>query len=128
MVIALRGLEIASLKVGEAIRIVGSRDALQPDELPNFPHIEPGQAGRHGTVDQELLLRNEYLAAENRILKAKLKGRVRFSDAERAVWSEISYSRLATGPQFGHRPSSGQEARSTRGQFATSRKTLRPSR
>ena len=24
-----------------------------------------------GTVDQELLLRNEYLAAENRILKAK---------------------------------------------------------
>jgi hypothetical protein len=25
-----------------------------------------------GTVDQELLLRNEYLAAENRILKAKL--------------------------------------------------------
>jgi len=27
-----------------------------------------------GTVDQELLLRNEYLAAENRILKAQLKG------------------------------------------------------
>ena len=26
-----------------------------------------------GTVDQELLLRNEYLAAENRILKAQLK-------------------------------------------------------
>jgi hypothetical protein len=30
-----------------------------------------------GTVDQELLRRNEYLAAEDRILKAKLKGRVR---------------------------------------------------
>jgi hypothetical protein len=29
-----------------------------------------------GTVDQELLLRNEYLAAENRILKAQLKGRL----------------------------------------------------
>jgi hypothetical protein len=27
-----------------------------------------------GTVDQELLLRNEYLAAENRILKAQIKG------------------------------------------------------
>jgi hypothetical protein len=27
-----------------------------------------------GTVDQELLLRNEYLAAENRILKAQLQG------------------------------------------------------
>jgi len=26
-----------------------------------------------GTVDQELLLRNEYFAAENRILKAQLK-------------------------------------------------------
>jgi hypothetical protein len=27
-----------------------------------------------GTVDQELLLRDEYLAAENRILKAQLQG------------------------------------------------------
>ena len=26
-----------------------------------------------GTVDQELILRNEYLVAENRILKAQLK-------------------------------------------------------
>ncbi len=26
-----------------------------------------------GTVDQEFLLRNEYLVAENRILKAQLK-------------------------------------------------------
>jgi hypothetical protein len=29
-----------------------------------------------GTVDQELLLRNEYLAAENRILRTQIKGRV----------------------------------------------------
>jgi hypothetical protein len=35
-----------------------------------------------GTVDQELLLRNEYLAAENRILKAQLKTPLRFTDAE----------------------------------------------
>lgn len=27
-----------------------------------------------GTADQELLLRNEYLAAENRILRRQLKG------------------------------------------------------
>ncbi len=27
-----------------------------------------------GTVDQELLRRNEYLAAENRILRAQVKG------------------------------------------------------
>ena len=36
-----------------------------------------------GTVDQELLLRNEYLATENRILRNQLKGRVQLSDAER---------------------------------------------
>jgi len=29
-----------------------------------------------GTVDQELLARNEYLTAENRILKAQLNGRL----------------------------------------------------
>jgi hypothetical protein len=29
-----------------------------------------------GTVDQELLLRNEYLAAENRILRAQIKDRL----------------------------------------------------
>ncbi len=34
-----------------------------------------------GTVDQELLARNEYLAAENRILKAQLNGRLQRSDA-----------------------------------------------
>jgi Homeodomain-like domain/Integrase core domain len=42
-----------------------------------------------GTVDQELLLRNEYLAAENRILKARLKGRLMLSDSERATLGEI---------------------------------------
>jgi putative transposase len=42
-----------------------------------------------GTVDQELLLRNEYLAAENRILKIRLEGRVKLSDAERATLAEI---------------------------------------
>src|SRR6202521_5961553 len=44
-----------------------------------------------GTVDQELLLRNEYLAAENRILKAQLKGRLKLSDAERASLGEIGH-------------------------------------
>ena len=38
-----------------------------------------------GTVDQELLLRNEYLATENRILTAELKGRLLLSDAERGI-------------------------------------------
>ncbi len=44
-----------------------------------------------GTVDQELLLRNEYLAAENRILKFQLKGRLRLSDVERAKLDEIGH-------------------------------------
>src|ERR1039457_996404 len=42
-----------------------------------------------GTVDQELLLRNEYLAAENRILRGQLKRRLKLSDAERAKLGEI---------------------------------------
>jgi len=38
-----------------------------------------------GTVDQELLARNEYLAAENRIMKAQLKGRQRLPDAKAGI-------------------------------------------
>jgi putative transposase len=42
-----------------------------------------------GTVDQELRLRNEYLAVENRILRARLNGCLRLSDTERATLGEI---------------------------------------
>jgi putative transposase len=44
-----------------------------------------------GTVDQELLARNEYLATENRILKVQLSGRLKLSDAERGVLGEIGH-------------------------------------
>src|SRR5262245_35302874 len=44
-----------------------------------------------GTVDQELLARNEYLAAENRIRKAQLNGRLKLSDAERGALGEIGH-------------------------------------
>jgi putative transposase len=44
-----------------------------------------------GTVDQESLLRDEQLAAENRILMAKLNGCPRFSDVERATLGEIGF-------------------------------------
>jgi putative transposase len=44
-----------------------------------------------GTVDQQLLLRNEYLVAENRILKAQLQGRLRLSDGERTRFGEIGH-------------------------------------
>ena len=42
-----------------------------------------------GTVDQELLLRNEYLVTENRILRNQMKGRLRLSDGERKVLAAI---------------------------------------
>src|ERR1022692_4626446 len=44
-----------------------------------------------GTVDEELLLRNEYLAAENRILMEQLKGRLRLTDPQRKTLAEIGY-------------------------------------
>jgi hypothetical protein len=43
-----------------------------------------------GLVNQELLLRNEYSAAENRILRAHLPARLRWSDAERSSLGEIA--------------------------------------
>src|SRR5512138_701566 len=42
-----------------------------------------------GLVNQELLLQNEYLAAENRILRAQLPPRLRLSNPERATLAEI---------------------------------------
>ena len=43
-----------------------------------------------GAVDQELLLRNEYLAAENRILRSQIKGRLLLSDSEKTTLAEIA--------------------------------------
>src|SRR5215217_3776610 len=42
-----------------------------------------------GSMDKELLLRNEYLVTENRILRQQIQGRVRLSDSERATLAEI---------------------------------------
>jgi len=46
-----------------------------------------------GSVDQELLLRNEYLAAENRILRAQLNG----------LWGAIMRPPRRYGPSFDRR-------------------------
>src|SRR4030095_7836550 len=66
-----------------------------------MPSRTLGQGGRYGlgadlayvtgTVDQELLARNEYLAAENLIPRAQLKGRLKLSDAERPALGEIGH-------------------------------------
>jgi hypothetical protein len=53
-----------------------------------------------GTVGQELLLRNEYLVAENGILKAQLQGRLRLLDAGASeTWRDWP----STGPQGSRR-------------------------
>src|SRR4030095_15625154 len=42
-----------------------------------------------GLVNQELLIQNEYLAAENQILRAHLPSRLRLTDPERSTLAEI---------------------------------------
>src|ERR671912_1901398 len=42
-----------------------------------------------GLVNQELLLQNEYLIVENRILRAQLPKRLRLLDAQRSTLAEI---------------------------------------
>jgi hypothetical protein len=56
-----------------------------------YRHSKPGPRLDPTRLDQELLLRNEYLVAENRILKAQLQGRLQLSDAERARLGEIGH-------------------------------------
>ena len=53
-----------------------------------------------GSVDEELLLRNEYLVAENRVLRNQLQGRLRLTDGERRSLAELG-KRL--GKQAVHR-------------------------
>jgi putative transposase len=42
-----------------------------------------------GSVDEELLLRNEYLVTENRILRQQIQGRLRLTEAQRRTLAEI---------------------------------------
>src|SRR3974377_123193 len=59
-----------------------------------------------GLVDQELLAQNEYLVAENRILKAQSQGRLKLTDAERATLSASQRDgarRLLALPRSCHR-------------------------
>ena len=58
-----------------------------------------------GRVDKELLVRNEYLAAENRILRAKIKGRLQLSEGEKRTLAEIAHrlGRKALGRSGGGR-------------------------
>ena len=42
-----------------------------------------------GHVEEEILVRNEYLAAENKILRSKIEKTIRFNDAERILLANI---------------------------------------
>ena len=44
---------------------------------------------KSGRVEEEVLIRNEYMAAENEILKSKLNGTMKFNDAERIKLAKI---------------------------------------
>jgi putative transposase len=68
-------------------RLGGKLDGVK-GEFMDWAHI---LAYTTGTVDQELLRRNEYLAAENRILRAQLNGCLPLSDAERATLGGIGF-------------------------------------
>jgi putative transposase len=58
-------------------------------EVENYMSWKTMVAYITGTVDQELLVCNEYLAMENRILRNQLKGRLRLSDGERKALAVI---------------------------------------
>jgi hypothetical protein len=85
-------LSTASIAVPEAFRIFLGRSPPQRIGAKR-PFMDWARmlAYVRGTVDQELLARNEYLATENRILKDQLKGRLMLSDAERATLGEIGH-------------------------------------
>ncbi len=46
-----------------------------------------------GSVDQELLLRNEYLVTENRLLRQQIRGRARLNDSHPTTLATIGKKR-----------------------------------
>jgi putative transposase len=66
------------------------RGLLRWSLKPNISNVARLLAFVTGLVNQELLLKNEYLLAENRILKAHLPPSLRLSRPERTALAEIS--------------------------------------
>lgn len=44
-----------------------------------------------GRLEQELLLRNQYLAAENEILRSRIEGRLLLTREEKVLLARLSY-------------------------------------
>ena len=72
---------ITGMKAGQ---IIGTMNGLEGDWRKAVADIT-------GTVDEELLLRREYLSAENRILVQQLQGRLRLTDPQRQTLAEIGH-------------------------------------
>ena len=62
------------------------RQRLRRGEAMDWKHL---LASITGTVDQELLVRHEYLVPENRLLRNQITGRVRLTDGERKTLAEL---------------------------------------
>ena len=63
-------------------QLANQRAAMMEFRMKNGNHGSRLLAYVTGLINQELLLQNEYLAAENRILRAHLPARLRLSDPE----------------------------------------------
>jgi hypothetical protein len=57
-----------------------------------------------GRVDRELLVRNEYPAAENRILRAKIKGQLHPSEGRNVAWPKSPTGMQGMGRSGGGKP------------------------
>jgi putative transposase len=75
-------LEPSILHTQRQLRVEQVEDARRMDWKTLLAYIT-------GTVDQELLVRNQYLVTENRILRHQIQGRVRLSDGERKALAEL---------------------------------------
>ena len=63
-----------------------------------------------GSVEEHILLRNEYLAAENAIFRNQITGRLHLSDAERITLAEIG-KKLGKQALAARGSSQGRQAR-----------------
>ena len=70
-------------------QLENQKAAMMEFRMKNRNHWARLPAYVTGLINQELLLQNEYLAAENRILRAHLPVRLRLSDPARCTLAEI---------------------------------------
>src|SRR5215467_6096698 len=72
----------------EELQLIEQQIGQLDQEMANLlrPHQDAVERLAEVPGNKELLVRNEYLAAENRILRAKIKGRLQLSDGEKLPW------------------------------------------